>query len=97
MSFIQNSWPQPEYLKKVSSYNKLKTVKKTQRVPVFFAHKSGMANNYTEFNVTTQIIDRSPAKYATDQLCVCIMMWWFILGGIKNFFIQMFNQNGTRY
>jgi len=94
MSFIQNSWPKPDYLKKVPSYSKSSKIKKTK---VFFSDTPVVLDNYTLINGTNSIIQRSPVKYAADQLFVCAMVWWLILGGVKNSIVRFFNQSGTRY
>jgi len=94
MSFIQNSWPKSDYLKKVPSYHKIRKLEKTK---IFFSDTPVVLDNYTQINSTNSIIPRSPVKYAADQLFVCAMVWWLILGGVKNSIVRFFNQNGTRY
>ena len=93
MSFMHNSWHQPDYLKRVSSYSNYRKNKKTN---IFFRDTPAVLDNYTQVNGTNSIIPIT-LKYATDQLFVCAMVWWLILGGVKKSIVRFFNQNGTMY
>jgi hypothetical protein len=89
MSFIQSSWPKPIYLEK-TSYCKNKKPQK-----IFYIKNDNGVENIE--NITNSIVERSAPKYFFDQVLVCAMVWWIILGGIKKNLVSMFNQNGTRY
>ena len=88
MSFIQSSWPKPIYLEKTSSRKQIKSQQ------FFYKNDNGVENIE---NITNSIVQRSAPKYFFDQVLVCAMVWWIILGGIKKNLVSKFNHNGTRY
>ena len=93
MTFIQSSWPKPHYLKRIPSYDKKDITKMN-----FIEDNNDLIANKSIINDTTNsIIPRSNQKYVLDQFIVCVMVWWIILGHVKNVIVGFFNQNGTRY
>jgi len=88
MSFIQSSWPKPIYLEKTYSRKQIKSQQ------FFYKNDNGVENIE---NITNSIVQRSAPKYFFDQVLVCAMVWWIILGGIKKNLVSKFNHNGTRY
>jgi len=92
MSFIQSSWPKPIYLKQIPSYDKKNIIKMN-----FKEDNIDLISNISINNTTNYIIPRSNQKYVLDQFIVCAMVWWIILGGVKNSVVRFFTHNGTRY
>ena len=112
MGFIDSSWPRPLYLKRISSHEKFMKLKKIKHGPIFFKNNEIVDNklinneivdnkliNNTNLisNYTNPILPRNPVQYSVDHVCLCIMIWLYILGGVKNFLLRQFNYNGTRY
>ena len=86
MSFIQSSWPKPIYLENTSCCKN----KKSQKI-FYIKNDNGVEN------IANSIVKRCAPKYFFDQFLVSAMVWWIILGGIKNNLVSRFNHTGTRY